>query len=236
MTSARSLVRLAVVAGLLLAPAAAAEAQYVVPGPPIYGSFSVTIGDYTPGMLQGVAGGPVSLGAVDSSCRGTATVQPSHVILASGPVSLLRIAVRSGQDSTLMVQLPDGRRLCNDDSNGLDAMVESGTIAGPVYVWVGSYSGGNFPYSLEVTQVGAPPPSGGAIGPGGIPLDCGMTRAVYGSLRIGDGIVLGAHTPWTGPNGQGGYSSGDANWSSDMSRWVGQPTIITSFEGLDDSG
>lgn len=233
----RSLVRLALLASLLLAPASLAEAQYVVPGPPIYGSFSVTIGDYTPGMLQGVAGGPVALGSVDSSCRGTASVQPSHVILAGGPASL-RIAVRSGQDSTLMVLLPDGRRLCNDDSNGLDAMIETGTGAGPVYVWVGSYGGGTFPYSLEVSQVGAPPPPMGApsVGPGGIPLDCGMTRPFYGSLRIGDGIILGAHTPWTGPNGQGGYASGDANWADDMGRWVGVQTVITSFEGLDDSG
>lgn len=235
MTSARSLARLTLLAALVLAPASLAEAQYVIPGPPIYGSFSITIGDYAPGQLRGVAGGPVSLGTVDSSCRGTASVQPSHVLLASGPVSALRIAVSSGQDSTLMVQLPDGRTLCNDDSNGLDAMIETNTMPGPVYVWVGSYGGGTFPYSLTVTQIGAPP-SGGAIGPGGIPLDCGMTRPVYGSLRIGDGIVLGAHSPWTGPNGQGGYVTGEANWTPEMSRWVGQPTVITSFEGLDDSG
>lgn len=234
MTSARSLLRLTVLAGLLLAPAAAAEAQYVVPGPPMYGSFSVTIGDYTPGVLRGVAGGPVALGDVDSSCRGTASVQPSHVILASA-ASQIRIAVSSGHDSTLMVMLPDGRRLCNDDSIGLDAMIETSTIAGPVYVWVGSYSGGNFPYDLTVSQTGAPPPSG-AIGPGGIPLDCGMTRPVYGSLRIGDTIMLGAHQPWTGPNGQGGYVTGDANWATEMGRFVGQVTPITSFEGLDDSG
>jgi hypothetical protein len=203
MTPVRSLL----LALLLLVPAASASAQYVVPGPPIYGSFSVTIGDYTPGQLQGVAGGPISLSAVDGACRGTASVQPSHVIVASGAVGLLRIAVRSGHDSTLMVLLPNGQRICNDDSNGLDAMIETGTSPGPVYVWVGSYGGGTFPYSLDVMQVGAPPPPpppGGGIGLGGIPLDCGMTRPVYGSLRIGDGIILGAHSPWTGPNGQGG--------------------------------
>jgi hypothetical protein len=218
---------------------ARAEAQYVMPGPPIYGSFSINLGDLAPGILQGVAGGPVSLSAVDGSCRGTAMAAPSHVILASGPTSV-RIAVSSGHDSTLMVLLPDGRRLCNDDSIGLDAMVEASSGAGPIYVWVGSYSSGStFPYQLTVTQAAPPPPPpgpGGAIGPGGIPLDCGMTRAVYGSLRIGDGLILGAHSPWTGPDGQGGYVQADANWADEMSRWVGQPTVITSFEGLDAAG
>lgn len=235
MTSARSLARLLVLAGLVLAPAGLAQAQYVVPGPPAYGSFSITIGDYTPGLLHGVAGGPISLSAVDSSCRGTATVQPSHVLLVGGPTQV-RIAVSSGQDSTLMVQLPDGRRLCNDDSIGLDAMIETGTIAGPIYVWVGSYSGGNFSYDLNVSQTGMAPPPSGAFGPGGIPLDCGMSRAVYGSLRAGDTIFLGAHSPWSGPDGQGGYVSGDTNWADEMGRYIGQPTAITSFEGLDSAG
>lgn len=233
MTSARSLSRILVLAGLLLAPAGLAEAQYVVPGPPIYGSFSITIGDYTPGLLSGVAGGPISLSAVDGSCRGTATVQPSHVLTASGSTTI-RIAVSSGQDSTLMVMLPDGRRLCNDDSIGLDAMIETTTGPGPIYVWVGSYSGGNFPYQLNVTQ--SAPPAPPAYGAGGIPLDCGMTRAVYGSLRIGDGLFLGAHSPWSGPDGQGGYVSGDTNWATEMGRFVGMQTVITSFEGLDSAG
>jgi len=217
-----------------------AEAQYVVPGPPIYGSFSITLGDYTPGVMRGVAGGPIALGDVDSACRGTASVQPSHVILASGALPRIRIEVSSGADSTLMVLLPDGRRLCNDDSVGLNAAIETGTIAGPVYVWVGSYNGSTFPYSLTVTQSGGapppPPPMAPRIGAGGIPLDCGMSRAMYGSLRVGDGLILGAHTPYSGPNGQGGYANGDANWSTDMGRWVGLATVITSFEGVDDSG
>ncbi|MFO0684370.1 MAG: hypothetical protein U0234_20120 [Sandaracinus sp.] len=157
-SSARSLTARVASLFALLALAAApslAEAQYVVPGPPIYGSVSISIGDYSPGTLRGVAGGPISLSAVDGSCRGTASVQPSHVITVSG--GALRISVRSGSDSTLMVLLPDGRRLCNDDTNGLDAQVDTSTVSGPVYVWVGSYSGGTFPYDLTVSQIGGPP-------------------------------------------------------------------------------
>jgi hypothetical protein len=235
MTSGSKIIALAF--SIVAIAAAPAEAQYVVPGPPIYGSFSINLGDLAPGILQGVAGGPISLSAVDGSCRGTAMAAPSHVILASGPTAV-RIAVSSGHDSTLMVLLPDGRRLCNDDSIGLDAMVEASTsMPGPIYVWVGSYSSGStFPYQLTVTQAGPPAGVGGPIGPAGIPLDCGMTRAVYGSLRVGDGLVLGAHSPWTGPNGQGGYVTGDTNWAAEMGRWVGVSTVITSFEGLDSAG
>jgi hypothetical protein len=233
MTFSARLSVVAAMAALLLAPSVPAAAQYVVPGAPIYGSFSVTIGDYAPGALSGMAGGPVSLGQVDGSCRGYASVQPSHVLTVGGPTTV-RIAVSSGQDSTLMVMLPDGRRLCNDDSNGLDAMIETATSPGPIYVWVGSYSGTNFPYQLTVTQ--SAPPSPPAYGPGGIPLDCGMTRPAYGSLRVGDAIMLGAHSPWSGPNGQGGYVSGDTNWADEMGRFVGAQTVITSFEGLDSAG
>ncbi len=224
----------------LVAPtlsASNASAQYVIPGPPAYGSISITIGDYAPQVLRGVAGGPVSLGSVDSSCRGTADVRPSHVIMASGPLSALHIAVQSGSDSTLMVMLPDGRRLCDDDSGGsLQAMIETSTIAGPVYVWVGSYSGGSFPYQLDVSQVGMAPPSAPAMGPGGIPLDCGMSRPFYGSLSVGTGIVLGGHSPWSGPDGQGGYVSSDRNWASEMGGWIGQRTVITSLDGVDSAG
>lgn len=230
---------LAAAISLVLAFAGTAEAQYVIPGPPAFGSFSLNLGDFAPGFLRGIAGGPISLSSVDGSCRGMASVQPSHVILAPGPIADVRIEVRASADSTMMVRLPDGRTLCDDDGGeGLNAMIETGSIAGPIYVWIGSYSGGTFPYDLTVTQVAAaPPPSmGGAIGPGGVPLDCGMTRVVYGSLRVGDGIVLGAHSPWTGPNGSGGYVTGDTNWTPEMMRWVGQPTAITSFEGLDAAG
>jgi hypothetical protein len=218
---------------------AGASAQYVIPGPPAFGSISISIGDYAPQMLRGTAGGPVSLSAVDSSCRGTADVRPSHVIMASGPLSALHIQVQASADSTLMVQLPDGRRLCDDDSGGsLQAMIETSTIAGPVYVWVGSYSGGMFPYALSVSQVGMPmaPPPPPVVGPGGIPQECGMSRPYYGSLRVGDGIILGGHSPWSGPDGQGGYVSADTNWAPEMGGWIGQRAVITSLDGLDAAG
>lgn len=224
----------------LVAPSllpSAASAQYVIPGPPAFGSISISIGDYAPQMLRGTAGGPVSLSAVDSSCRGTADPRPSHVIMASGPLSALHIQVQASADSTLMVLLPDGRRLCDDDSGGsLQAMIETSTMAGPIYVWVGSYSGGMFPYALSVSQVGMAPPSPPMIGPGGIPQDCGMSRPFYGPLRPGDTIVLGGHSPWSGPDGQGGYVSADTNWASEMGAWIGQRATITSLDGVDTAG
>ena len=219
---------------------ASAGAQYVIPGPPAYGSISIAIGDYAPQMLRGMAGGTVSLSSVDSGCRGTADIRPSHVIMASGPLSALHIQVQASADSTLMVMLPDGRRLCDDDSGGsLQAMIETSTIPGPVYVWVGSYSGGSFPYSLSVSQVGrpvAPPPVPPSMGAGGIPLECGMSRPFYGSLRIGSAIILGGHSPWSGPDGQGGFVSNDTNWADEMGAYVGVRTVITSLDGVDAAG
>ncbi len=61
-----------------------------------------------------------------------------------------------------------------------------------------------------------------------IPRHCGMTdRTVsYGSVGIGTQIVLGRHTPW----------AGDANWASEMERWVGSVTTVTSLDGVDSAG
>lgn len=68
------------------------------------------------------------------------------------------------------------------------------------------------------------------------PHDCGQAMASYGPLQIGSRIVLGAHTPWTGADGQGGYVSQDTNWGDEMSAYVGQTAMITSLEGLDTAG
>ena len=48
----------------------------------------------------------------------------------------------------------------------------------------------------------------------------------YGPVRPGSTVVLGAHTA----------DVGDANWSPEMSRWVGMQTTITSLSGIDGQG
>lgn len=59
-----------------------------------------------------------------------------------------------------------------------------------------------------------------------IPQQCGMSVASYGPLQIGSPVTLGYHTPW----------AGDANWATEMGRFVGMRTTVMSFEGLDTAG
>jgi hypothetical protein len=78
----------------------------------------------------------------------------------------------------------------------------------------GGYGGG------VVIQPPPPPPV--------IPTWCGMASGgeQYGPVTIGAWVILGMHTPW----------NGDANWTPEMSRWVGQRAQVTQLGGVDSAG
>ncbi len=68
---------------------------------------------------------------------------------------------RSAEDTTLVIQRPDGTFLCNDDGIGqeLNPLVSAPFPAGTYKIWVGSYNqGANSRYHLgfsELSTVGA---------------------------------------------------------------------------------
>jgi hypothetical protein len=176
-----------------------AAAQGGMPNPaPLYGTIVIRPGFSANLRLQvGVAGGPVALSAVDSRCRGYAQPNPNHVVVAEGSFPYLAIMVHASHDTTLLVQTPDGRVYCNDDTDGLDPRVEISTDPGPVRIWVGSYSSNqSASYTLGVSEspavrsaqlenpgavaVGAPPSSTSGISPLGAP--------VYGQLVLRTGF------------------------------------------------
>jgi len=145
-----------------------AHAQYVVPqAPPSYGSANLLPNQRM--MFQGMAGGGVTLSAVDGSCRGYAQPNPSHVLMVPPGSAMVRLAATSNIDTTLMVQMPDGRIICDDDGgDGLNPLLEIPAVPGQIRVWVGSYSSSSGgPYSLEASAFGGggpvvvAPPSGG---------------------------------------------------------------------------
>ena len=85
----------------------------------------------------------------------------------------------------------------------------------------------------------APPGGGVVVAPGyggvvvappaaGIPNWCGMVAGgeTYGPIRVSSTVILGMHTPW----------NGDANWSGEMSRWVGLRTQVVEIAGVDSAG
>lgn len=79
-----------------------------------------------------------------------------------------------------------------------------------------------------------PPFTGVAIE--GVPGDCGMTAADYGPIEVGMSVVLGAHTPWSGPDGSGGVTVAARWWNEDMWAHVDERVTVTALGGLDPVG
>lgn len=106
-----------------------------------------------PQVKTGMAGGPVEASQRGGDCRGWVAPLPNHTLVLSAPLSHLRIVVHSTGDPTLVVALANGTLLCNDDSEGLNSMVEGSFPAGTHQVFVGTYSQGPpAPYSIGVSQ------------------------------------------------------------------------------------
>jgi hypothetical protein len=224
-------------------------------GPVVGGGPMVTIG---PGFLPdpqtatGTAGGPVPANTWSPDCRGYVAAAPNHVLNATGQFMNLRIVVSSSADTTLVVRRADGMYVCNDDSEGLNPIVMGPFGPGQHQIWVGSYSPSSIgtPYTIGFTELmtvtaaslgggGMGFPGGGGLGALGtalIPQECGQAVPSYGPITVGSSIVLGGHTPYSGPDGRGGMVTNDANWADEMARWVGQRTTVTELGGTDSAG
>lgn len=201
-----------------------------------------------PSVVTGVAGGPVSAASFGPSCRGNLSATPSLLLTTSGDFPSLRLVVNSDVDTTLVVRLSNGVVLCDDDGGGsLNPLIQSSFPPGQHQVFVGTYSAGttgtftlgatvnpavSFTQLQGVPQVVA---TGGAI-----PTVCGLAVPQFGPLAVGTAVTLGAHSPYTGPNGQGGViaagTPSELNWSPEMQPYVGQRTTVTALEGIDDAG
>lgn len=120
------------------------------------GGNSTAISPGAPLVLRGQAGGPMLLSSLDPCGRGYATSAPSHALLVPAGIGTVSLRVQSAFDSTLMVELPDGRRVCDDDGGGgLQPLLRVMPGAGELRVWVGHYTGGTGVYSLMVSAESA---------------------------------------------------------------------------------
>ncbi|MGK7889401.1 MAG: hypothetical protein AB4042_08700 [Leptolyngbyaceae cyanobacterium] len=110
---------------------------------------------------QGYTGGSVSLAAAiapedqdDRPCVGYADSSPDHILELTGPSGQITIEINSGgQDTTLLIQSPEGAIYCGDDEGeGADALVQGRNWpAGEYKVWVGAFEPGmRYDYTLLV--------------------------------------------------------------------------------------
>lgn len=150
-----------------------------------------------PHVARGTSGGAIDASTLNATCRGWISQQPDHLLVANGQFPNLRVLVNgASQDTTLVVQRPDGGYLCNDDTEGRDPVVAGGFAPGTYKVWVGSYSRGqSIPYTLGVSELGSVMPSslggGGAVagGAGAGALDVTGGDANFGAVTLAPGFV-----------------------------------------------
>jgi hypothetical protein len=113
--------------------------------PSNYGSADLTAGfKPDPYTVSLTPGGSIDANTVDSSCRGQVTSAPDFNLYFTGNGGALFMWAESGEDTTLVVNTPNGSWVCDDDSSsGLNPGVSFyGAASGRYDVWVGRYSGG----------------------------------------------------------------------------------------------
>lgn len=126
---------------------------------PHYGELNLSAG-FTPdpSMMSILAGGRVDAGSRFSECSGFISDSPDVRLFWTGNPKTgpnLKISVISNADTTLVINGPDGRWHCDDDS-GEDAnpLVELQPQSGRYEIWVGTYSEGeNKRAVLSISEV-----------------------------------------------------------------------------------
>ncbi|MGQ0531505.1 MAG: peptidase S1 [Caulobacteraceae bacterium] len=149
---------LAAAATLLLGAGGAAAQNWQ--GAPTYGSVQLASGfQPDPYEVQLTAGGPInSRDALGAACPGFIANNPDFDLYwtaGSGALPLV-ISANSQTDTTLVVHTPSGEWLCEDDG-GFNALNPGLRIDNPqsgLYdIWVGTYSAGNAPAVLSISEL-----------------------------------------------------------------------------------
>ena len=134
------------------------ELEYQLP--PNFGSEDLTSG-FTPDPFSAemTSGGPIDASYLGGDCRGFATAAPDFdVTYTAGDLSLLRFyfVADEADDTTLIINAPDGSWHCNDDAPGtIDPQFDFQDPASGLYdVWIGSFeSGATISGTLYVTEL-----------------------------------------------------------------------------------
>ena len=151
----KKIATISAVALMGLAPFGAAVAQNMSL-PANYGEIILNSG-FTPDpyVVAVVAGGNIDAAGIGGACRGSISSAPDFQITYRAGSLPLAIRTRSGADTTLVVNGPDGRWYCDDDSFGnLNAQVFFSNPQSGVYdIWVGSFNGGTAPAQLLITEL-----------------------------------------------------------------------------------
>lgn len=123
--------------------------------PPAFGTVTLTAGFMPdPQFVNMTAGGNIPADRLGRDCAGTIAEAPDvRLFYTSGNFPLYLFA-NSRDDVTLVVNLPDGSWICNDDFIGLDpGIVLNRPPSGQYDIWVGVYGGGTAPARLGISEI-----------------------------------------------------------------------------------
>ena len=149
------------------APAVATPPMPAVPAPAVpavppaaalqsnFGTITLATG-FTPDphVAQGTSGGAINASTWNPTCSGWVSQTPDHIFVAPTVFANLRFLINSAQDTTLVIQKPDGTYLCADDTEGLNPIVQGAFPPGTYKLWIGSYEqGASAAYRLGVTEL-----------------------------------------------------------------------------------
>lgn len=153
-------IALAAMLGAALPAAALAQSKSLQQVDPsaraTYGEYRLNAGfPDDPYTIYVTAGGDVEASYVASGCAGSVAYAPdAQVTYRAGSLPFI-IRTESDSDTTLLVNGPDGRWYCDDDSGGsLNAQLRWGSPPSGTYdIWVGTFGGGTAEARLLISEL-----------------------------------------------------------------------------------
>ena len=151
---------IAAAVAVLLAPASAlAQKSSGVPDfelEPNYGSVNLTSG-FTPDPHEQsiLAGGSVPASGAKSGCEGSVSAAPDYQLFYEAGDLDLTFMVEADEDTTLLINTPNGRWYCDDDGGGgLNPKVQiTNPQDGRYDIWVGTYGEDMVQSTLKISEL-----------------------------------------------------------------------------------
>ena len=137
------------------------------------------------------SGGDINANSLGGGCNGMVSRAPDVQITYDAGSLPLSFGVESSTDTTLIINGPDGRWTCDDDSGeGTNPLVTYNSPRSGVYdIYVGAYGGNSGSGQLLISEIGrSSSSSGGSRGGSGGSVDA-SAPAIAGNLRLRAGFT-----------------------------------------------
>ncbi len=194
-----------------------------------YGEYRLSAG-FTPDpySVDIYSGGDIDAASLGGSCTGMVSRGPDVEISYEAGSLPLSFAVDSDTDTTLVINAPDGRWYCDDDSgDGSNPLVTySSPMFGVYDIYIGAYGGNAGSGRLLVSELGRS--SASSNGGGASQVDA-SAPAISGNLRLRAGFT-------DDPRRIGIYSGGSIDASTVASGCVGMISRAPDVELVYDAG